>query len=96
MKSFKPKDGPDGPPSTGGGRNGESDFRGQKRTNQTHASTTDPDARLYRKGAGQGGGQGGEAVLHGAWSDGEPLGSFGRCLLRAWPAGTPSGSLPFT
>ncbi len=53
MKSFKPKDGPDGPPSTGGGRNGESDFRGHKRSNQTHASTTDPDARLYRKGVGK-------------------------------------------
>lgn len=53
MKSFKPKDGPDGPPSTGSGRNGESDFRGQKRSNQTHASTTDPDARLYRKGPGK-------------------------------------------
>lgn len=52
MKSFKPKDGPDEPPSSGG-RNGESDFRGQKRTNQTHASTTDPDARLYRKGPGK-------------------------------------------
>jgi len=52
MKSFKPKDGPDEPPSKGG-RNGETDFRGQKRTNATHASTTDPDARLYRKGPGQ-------------------------------------------
>jgi len=53
MKSFKPKDGPDEPPSRGGGRNGETDFRGQKRSNQTHASTTDPDARLYRKGPGK-------------------------------------------
>ena len=35
------------------GRNAERDFRGQKRSNETHASTTDPDARLYRKGNGQ-------------------------------------------
>jgi transposase len=41
-KSFQPKD---GPPGGAGGR----DFRGQTRTNDTHASTTDPDARLYRK-----------------------------------------------
>ena len=32
--------------------NEEVDFRGEKRSNQTHASTTDPDARLYRKGSG--------------------------------------------
>jgi transposase len=51
MKSFKPKD--DGPPPAGGGRNRERDFRGEKRTNETHASTTDPDARLLRKGRGK-------------------------------------------
>lgn len=52
MKSFVPKDGP--PPSDqGGGRNAERDFHGQKRTNDTHASTTDPDARLFRKSAGK-------------------------------------------
>jgi hypothetical protein len=38
----------------GGGRNPEADFRGQKRSNQTHRSTTDPEARLYRKGSGMG------------------------------------------
>src|ERR1700730_3595572 len=32
----------------------EVDFRGGKRSNETHASTTDPDARLYRKSPGQG------------------------------------------
>ena len=32
---------------------GEADFRGKPRSNQTHASTTDPDARLYKKAAGQ-------------------------------------------
>ena len=52
MKSFKPKDGAE-PPSEGGGRNREADFHGQKRSNDTHASTTDPDARLYRKGPGK-------------------------------------------
>ncbi len=51
MKSFRAKDGSDEPPSQG--RNGERDFRGEKRSNATHASTTDPDARLYRKGDGQ-------------------------------------------
>jgi hypothetical protein len=46
MKSFRAKDGPGGddgePPE--GGRNGERDFRKEKRSNETHASTTDPDA----------------------------------------------------
>jgi transposase len=51
MKSVKPKDGSGEPPAQGGGRNAEADFHGQKRSNDTHASTTDPDARLYRKGA---------------------------------------------
>jgi len=54
MKSFKPRtpegDGP--PPPSSGGRNAEVDFKGQARSNQTHESTTDPEARLYRKGAG--------------------------------------------
>jgi len=52
MKSVKPKDG-SGEPPAGGGRNVETDFHGERRSNQTHASTTDPDARLYRKGAGK-------------------------------------------
>jgi IS5 family transposase len=50
-KSSRSKDGSGPPPDAG--RNGEQDFRGQKRSNETHASTTDPDARLYRKGAGK-------------------------------------------
>jgi hypothetical protein len=33
------------------GRNAERDFHGEKRKNDTHSSTTDPDARLFRKGA---------------------------------------------
>ena len=51
MKSFRPKDGSGEPPAPG--RNGERDFHGEKRSNETHASTTDPDARLARKSNGQ-------------------------------------------
>jgi transposase len=51
MKSFKPKDGSGDPPAPG--RNGEADFHGQNRSNDTHQSTTDPDARLLRKGRGK-------------------------------------------
>jgi transposase len=51
MKSFRPKDGNGEPPAPG--RNGERDFHGEKRSNETHASTTDPDAKLFRKAAGQ-------------------------------------------
>jgi transposase len=50
-KSFRPKDGSGEPP--GPGRNGERNFRREKRKNDTHASTTDPDARLYKKGPGK-------------------------------------------
>ena len=47
-KSFKPKDrDPNEPPPAG--RNSEQDFHGEKRSNTTHESTTDPEARLYRK-----------------------------------------------
>jgi transposase len=46
-KSFKPKDGPPSEPPVG--RNGEVQFHGDKRSNATHQSTTDPEARLYRK-----------------------------------------------
>lgn len=63
-KSFQPKDaaGKDDPPSGGAGgaggggsagRNAERDWKGQARSNQTHASRTDPDARLARKSDGQ-------------------------------------------
>ncbi|HET7849721.1 MAG TPA: IS5 family transposase [Pseudolabrys sp.] len=51
MKSFRPKDGSGEPPSPG--RNGERNFHKEKRSNETHASTTDPDARLYRKADGR-------------------------------------------
>jgi transposase len=54
MKSFVPKDGSGEPPANkGGGRNAERDFHGERRKNDTHSSTTDPDARLFRKGAGK-------------------------------------------
>ena len=49
-KSFKPKDREPSGPSTG--RNVEADFHGQRRSNETHRSTTDPEARLYRKSDG--------------------------------------------
>jgi len=52
MKSVRPKDS-GGDPPTGPSRNPEVDFRGEHRTNDTHASTTDPDARLARKGSGR-------------------------------------------
>ncbi len=51
MKSFQPKNGSGEPPAPG--RNAEVDFRGKPRSNETHASTTDPDARLYKKAKGQ-------------------------------------------
>lgn len=52
LKSFKPKDTPGGNDDGSGGRNAAVDFKGRKRSNATHASTTDPDAMLYRKGPG--------------------------------------------
>lgn len=51
MKSFRRKDGSDEPPAPG--RNGARDFHGEAPANATHASTTDPDARLFRKGPGR-------------------------------------------
>jgi len=56
LKSFRPKDdrGPkDGREPKGGGRNLVVDFRGEQRKNDSHASTTDPEARLARKGPGK-------------------------------------------
>lgn len=49
QKSFKPKDGSDDQTGGGAGRNGEVDWKGKPRANDTHGSVTDPDARLYRK-----------------------------------------------
>jgi len=56
MKSFVRKDGGKTPPggeAASGGRNAERNFHNEKRSNATHASTTDPDARLFRKGKGK-------------------------------------------
>jgi len=55
MKSFRPKDEPDDP--TGGDSNRWVDWQGEKRSNDTHASRTDGEARLARKGRGH------EAIL---------------------------------
>lgn len=52
FKSFKRKD-DDEPPKSGGDGTGMVDFKGEKRSNATHRSTTDPDAKLMRKGNGQ-------------------------------------------
>jgi transposase len=52
IKSFRRKDGSDDD-SPGGGRNAERNFHKEKRSNETHQSTTDPEARLYKKGDGQ-------------------------------------------
>src|ERR1700746_3776710 len=51
MKSFRSKDGSGEPPAPG--CNGERNFHGERGSNEKRASTTDPDARLYRKGPGQ-------------------------------------------
>jgi transposase len=51
FKSLKKKDGD--PPRPGADGTGMADFRGEKRSNATHESTTDPQARLMRKGNGQ-------------------------------------------
>ena len=55
LKSFRPKgEKPgDGPPNEGSGSNGWMNFKGEKRSNATHESTTDPEAKLYKKGKGQ-------------------------------------------
>ena len=49
MKSFRPKDGGGSGPDAGGDR----DFKGERRRNETHASTTDPEAKLLRKALGK-------------------------------------------
>ena len=52
LKSFRPRTGPEEPPPDDPG-NPTVDFRGERRRNDTHESTTDPQARLYRKGPGR-------------------------------------------
>ena len=48
-KSFRPKNGSDDQTPSGPGRNAQADWKGKARANDTHESTTDPDARLFRK-----------------------------------------------
>src|SRR5215831_5994374 len=64
LKTFRPKDEPPPPkrPDGGSPSNRWVDFHDQKRSNATHQSTTDPDARLYRKGPGK------EARLTATWA----------------------------
>ena len=50
-EELPPRDGGDNDPPAG--RNAERDFRGERRSNATHVSATDADARLFRKGDGQ-------------------------------------------
>ena len=52
QKSLAPKNDQDKSPSNGGGRNPSVDFHGEKRSNETHVSRTDPDARIVRKSQG--------------------------------------------
>ena len=52
IKTFRRKDGSDND-KEGPGRNAERHFHKEKRSNETHQSTTDPQARLYKKGDGQ-------------------------------------------
>lgn len=52
QKSVRPRDDQE-PPTEGSGRNREVDFHGQQRRNETHVSTTDPEALFARKGRGQ-------------------------------------------
>ncbi len=49
QKSFRPKDGGDDQTPSGPGRNAQADWKGKPRSNDTHESTTDPEARLFRK-----------------------------------------------
>ncbi len=55
FKSLRPRHDDRPPPASGGGagRNPEVDFRGERRTNETYVSATDPEARLARKGPGR-------------------------------------------
>ena len=66
-KSFKRKDAGQHPPPDDPG-NPTVDFHGERRSNDTHQSTTDPEARLARKERGRGG----QAQLRRARADGEP------------------------
>ena len=53
LKSLRSLDEDEGEAAAGGGRNPDVDFHGERRGNETHRSTTDPEARLARKGNGK-------------------------------------------
>src|SRR5918912_281144 len=76
LKSFRPKDGPPSPPPPDDPGNPTVNFRGERRSNATHQSTTDPEARLAKKAW-----QRGPPGVPGPRPDGEPQRSAGR--LRA-------------
>jgi transposase len=86
QKSFKPKGASDDDPDDPG--NPDVDFRGQKRSNATHESTTDPEARLYRKSNGTESKlcYAGHAMMdnrHGLAVDGRVTEANGRCESEA-------------
>src|SRR6185295_17071606 len=72
LKSFRAKDGSDEPPAPG--RNGERDFHDEKRSNETHASTTPGCQALSQRQQ-----PGCQAQLHGTCFDGEPAWAGRRC-----------------
>jgi transposase len=53
LRPIEPDQGQEPPAAPGGGRNPSVDFHGEQRGNRTHRSTTDPEARLARKGKGR-------------------------------------------
>ena len=67
IKSFRRRDDGDDANHPGNGTAQTEDFRGEKLSNETHESTTDPEARLIRKGVGRGG----RAGVHGPRSYGQ-------------------------
>jgi hypothetical protein len=86
VEIFRRKDRQDEPPALG--RNGARDVHQDKPANETHASTSDPEGRLYRKGRGK------EAKLSfmGAYSDGQPAWAGGGCDADDGPPAPPNES----
>jgi transposase len=85
QKSFRPKDEDEGD----GAAPSERDFHGERRTNDTHESKTDPDARLFRKGRARRRSSSTwvtrSRTIAMGWSSGR---------ARRWPRGRPSGRRP--
>lgn len=84
LKSFKSKEGVDKDPPDDRGGNPPVDFRGEKRSNDTHASTTDPEARLAKEEQGEGG----KTLLLRPRIDGKSQRATDRlpCRLGRWPS----------